>query len=127
VASLDSSTDIHALRRQLLEKKRNASKNGAPTTALSEIDRTIATRDGDSITIRAYTAPNIKSGCPVLVVLHGGGWILGGLDNEAPFCRNFVSEFGGISFNVDYRLAPEHRFPTAVYDCYDAVLWVRCE
>lgn len=57
-------------------------------------------------------------------MLHGGGWCLGDLDNEALLCRKWCEEFGGVSFNVDYRLAPEHKFPTGVEDAYDALLWV---
>ena len=39
-------------------------------------------------------------------------------------CRKWVEEFGGVTINVDYRLAPEYAFPTAVYDAYDALKWV---
>lgn len=60
-------------------------------------------------------------------MLHGGGFALGGLDNEALLCRRWCAEYGGVSVNVDYRLAPEHKFPVPVYDSYDAVKWVGCE
>jgi acetyl esterase/lipase len=100
-----------------------ATGGAEPTTR--ETDVQIDTRDGSQITVRIYQPLDTaaKSG-PVLVVLHGGGWILGGLENEQPLCRKFVQELGGVSFNVDYRLAPEFKFPTAVYDSYDALLWV---
>lgn len=89
-----------------------------------ETDVTVPMRDGGEITIRTYQPTETKSAAPVLVMLHGGGFILGGLENEAPLCRKWVEEFGGVSFNVDYRLAPEHKFPTAVHDAYDALVWV---
>jgi acetyl esterase/lipase len=60
---------------------------------------------------------------PVLVVLHGGGWVLGGLDNEALLCQTWCEQFNGVGINIDYRLAPEYKFPTPVHDCYDAVKW----
>lgn len=59
-----------------------------------------------------------------MVMLHGGGWILGGLENEALLCRKWCEEFNGVSVNVDYRLAPEFKFPIPVHDCYDVVKWV---
>lgn len=84
----------------------------------------IKTRDGSEILIRIYQRAQGDQG-PVMVMLHGGGWILGDLDNEALLCRRWCEECGGLSINVEYRLAPEYKFPTAVFDCYDAVLWVR--
>lgn len=90
-----------------------------------EEDRKIPVRDGSSITVRIHkprTPP--KDGCPIFVVYHGGGFALGGLDNEALLCRNFT-ELGGIAVNVDYRLAPEHPFPVGINDAYDALKWVR--
>ena len=61
------------------------------------------------------------------MMLHGGGFCLGGLENEALLCREWCREAKGVSVNVDYRLAPEWKFPTAVEDCWDAVKWVCVE
>ena len=58
-------------------------------------------------------------------MLHGGGWCLGGLENEELNCRNFAQQLGCVCLNVDYRLAPEHPFPAAVNDSWDALKWVR--
>lgn len=55
---------------------------------------------------------------------HGGGYCLGGLENEAVVCRGFA-ERGGVAVNVDYRLAPEYKFPKGLEDAYDALKWVR--
>lgn len=89
-----------------------------------EEDRTIPTRDGSSIIVRIHS-PKLppKDGSPIFVVYHGGGFILGGLDNEALLCRKFT-ELGGVAVNVDYRLAPEHPFPVPIHDAYDALKWV---
>jgi acetyl esterase/lipase len=125
-SSLDATTDVQQLRAELLRRKREvAQATGGAELTTRETDEQINTRDGSQITVRIYQPLDTaaKPG-PVLVMLHGGGWILGGLENEQPLCRKFVTEFGGVSFNVDYRLAPEHKFPTAVYDSYDALLWV---
>ena len=89
-----------------------------------EDDRQIPVRDGTSITIRVHRPRSPpKDGCPIFVVYHGGGFTLGGLDDEARMCRAFTA-LGGIAVNVDYRLAPEHPFPVPIQDAYDALKWV---
>ncbi|CAK7199701.1 hypothetical protein SEUCBS139899_002384 [Sporothrix eucalyptigena] len=126
VSSLDATTDIHALRETLRQRKLALTAAAGPATStITETDHSIPTRDGAQITVRVYHAADHGAGGPVLVVLHGGGWVLGNLDNEALLCRTWCELFrGGVSVNVDYRLAPEHKFPVPVHDCHDAVLWV---
>ena len=90
---------------------------------VKETDHEIDTKDGARIVVRVYQGPKSDGG-PALVWLHGGGFCLGGLDNEELLCRQFCEIYGGVAFNVEYRLAPEYPFPTPVYDCYDALKWV---
>lgn len=90
----------------------------------TEEDIQIPVRDGSTIAVRIHKPKNLpKDGCPVFVVYHGGGFCLGGLDNEQLLCRNFTA-LGGIAVNVDYRLAPENPFPVPIEDAYDALKWV---
>jgi len=63
---------------------------------------------------------------PVLVYLHGGGWVCGSPRTHRKLGYRFA-EAGYLVFNVDYRLAPEHPFPTPFEDCLAAVRWARCE
>lgn len=58
---------------------------------------------------------------------HGGGWVFGGLNVDHDFCKRIVHELDGelVAFDVDYRLAPENRYPTPVNDCWAAFNWVR--
>lgn len=123
---MDANTDIPALRKRLADAKQalTASSSTAEGSVLEE-DRQIPMRDGTSITVRIYRSKTPqKSGAPVFVMYHGGGFCLGGLENETLLCRKWVEEFGGVTVNVDYRLAPEHTFPTAVHDSFDALKWV---
>ena len=53
---------------------------------------------------------------PIVVYFHGGGWVLGGLDSDDPFCRDLCVRSDAIVVSVDYRHAPEARFPAAVDD-----------
>jgi acetyl esterase len=59
-----------------------------------------------------------------IVYYHGGGWVVGTADEWDAVCRVLAVESGSRVVNVDYRLAPEHRFPAAADDAYDAFVWV---
>ena len=61
---------------------------------------------------------------PILVYYHGGGWIRGDLDTHDDVCRYLCHHAGCLVASVDYRLAPEHRFPAALEDCDAATRWV---
>jgi acetyl esterase/lipase len=60
---------------------------------------------------------------PLLVYFHGGGWVLGGVDSDEPLCRDLCVRAGVALLSVDYRHAPEARFPAAADDAYAAVVW----
>lgn len=62
---------------------------------------------------------------PALVYYHGGGWVIGDLDTHDTLCRELANGSGCAVVAVDYRLAPEHRFPAAVEDAVTATRWVR--
>jgi cation diffusion facilitator CzcD-associated flavoprotein CzcO/acetyl esterase/lipase len=61
---------------------------------------------------------------PVVVYYHGGGWVLGSHDSDDPFCRDLCVRTGAVVVSVDYRHAPEHRFPAAAEDAFAALQWV---
>ena len=63
---------------------------------------------------------------PVLVYLHGGGWVCGSPSTHRKLGYRFA-EAGFLVFNVDYRLAPEHPFPTPLDDCIEAIRWAARE
>jgi len=61
---------------------------------------------------------------PGLVYFHGGGWVIGDIDTHDAMCRHLARAAGGAVVSVDYRLAPEAKFPAAVEDCVAAAAWV---
>ncbi|RYF81859.1 MAG: alpha/beta hydrolase [Comamonadaceae bacterium] len=82
-------------------------------------DLQIPTRDGAMLPARLY-APTHEC-LPVLVYLHGGGFVVGGIATHDILCRVLARDAGIAVLSLDYRLAPEHRFPTAVHDAWDAL------
>lgn len=95
----------------------------APPEAVAKVEeRLIPVKDGE-IKIRIYT-PQGEGPFPIFVYFHGGGWVLGDLETLDSPLRTITNEAKCIVVSVDYRLAPEHKFPTAVEDGYLATKWV---
>ncbi len=76
---------------------------------------------GGDILARLYVG--VEAPRSLIIWFHGGGFVLGSVDNADNFARHFANSSGAAVLSVDYRLAPEHRFPTAVEDCVAATLW----
>jgi acetyl esterase/lipase len=123
----DANTTIPALRISYSEKKRAmtaAQSDSSATEGIKEEDFTVPARDGFAIPVRTYKPKSPPAdGSPLVVFIHGGGFAIGGLEGEELNCRLFVKQLGCVCVNVDYRLAPEHPFPTPVFDSWDAVKW----
>jgi acetyl esterase len=85
-------------------------------------DRTVPGPAGE-IPVRVYW-PSAAGDLPVVVWFHGGGWVLGSLDTHDNHCRLLSEAVDAIVVSVDYRLAPEAKFPAAVEDCVAAWNWV---
>ncbi len=75
-----------------------------------------------SIPVRIYR-PAGAGPFGVLMYFHGGGWVIGDLDTCDAVCREIATLGDVIVVSVDYRMAPEHVYPAAVTDCYDATVW----
>lgn len=92
-----------------------------PVAEVQEVH--LATRDG-SVPARIYTPRRTERPLPALVYFHGGGWVLGDLSSADSVCRFLCEEAGMVVVSVDYRLAPEHKFPAAVHDAVDSFVAV---
>src|ERR1700722_5179519 len=80
-----------------------------------------------SIPARVYTPVKLRTAnglAPCLVFFHGGGWVIGNLDSHDVACRKLADEGQLIVISIDYRLAPEHKFPPPVNDVVAATTWI---
>ncbi|BAL95953.1 alpha/beta hydrolase [Rubrivivax gelatinosus] len=94
-----------------------------PRAPLARVENfTIPAADGTPLRARLY-APSHER-LPPLLYLHGGGFVIGSLETHDSLCRQLARRSGGAVVALDYRLAPEHRFPTAVDDAWAAMAWL---
>jgi len=92
------------------------------TPALKDVEDREVPGSGGPVPIRVYT-PNADRPLPILVYFHGGGWVFGDLDSHDAMCRIIANEAGCLVASVDYRLAPEYKFPAGLMDCIAATNW----
>lgn len=89
-------------------------------------DITIVTRDQATIGLRIYT-PKAKTGYPAILYIHGGGWVINSVETSHESCLQLAKKSKSQVISVEYRLAPEFKFPIPLHDCHDAYLWVKKE
>jgi acetyl esterase len=94
-----------------------------PTEPIARREERAVPVPGGEVPVRIY-APGGGAARPLLVYFHGGGWVIGDLDTHEGVAASLANRADCIVVSVDYRLAPEHRFPTAAEDCYAATVWV---
>ncbi len=120
-----SQVPLHALSPQ---QARAAYGLGADILELPKLpmarvdDFHISASDGFAVPVR-IVAPSLVA-LPVLVYFHGGGFTIGSIESHDSLCRQLAHRAHCAVLSVEYRLAPEHKFPTAVNDAWDVVQWV---
>ncbi len=111
--------------RQNYRDRRHGTQPAAPEIG-TVIDHQVPVKGG-GISVRDYrpATPGADADpLPALVYYHGGGWTIGDLDTHDTLCRSLCAGSGCAVFSVDYRMGPEHKFPTAVEDAQRALQWV---
>ncbi len=91
---------------------------------------TAPARDGYEIPLRIYRPRDVRdtdTDVPVVAFFHGGGWVQGNVVAYDPLCTHLAAQVRAVLVSVDYRLAPEHRAPTAAHDAIDATTWVAAQ
>ncbi len=107
----------------MAELKREG-KSTAPIEMAKIDNKTIDGPDNTSLPIRIYTPQNSGGPLPVIVYYHGGGFVIATIDTYDSSCRALASMSNAIVVAVEYRKAPEHKYPAAVDDSFAAYQWV---
>lgn len=105
--------------RAYLEERAATAPLGPPVELVE--DQTVPA-EGRSIAVRIYR-PSLSAGLPVVVYLHGGGWVVGSVRASDSFCRRVAQAASCVVVSVDYRLAPDHPFPAGIQDAVTAITW----
>jgi acetyl esterase len=110
--------------RQLFLETRPFSTPAPP--AIGTVRNLAAEGPVGQIPLRLYRPAGVSDATPlpVYVYFHGGGWVIGDLESHDVLCRQLTAESGACVIAVDYRLAPEHKFPAAADDAWAATLWI---
>ncbi len=97
-----------------------------PRAALPRVeDFTVPARDGHALPVRLYAPAAASAGLlPALLYMHGGGFTVGSIATHDILCRELARLAGCAVVSLDYRLAPEHKFPTAIDDTWDTLAWL---
>jgi acetyl esterase len=93
-----------------------------PREPVKKVEDRLIDAGSVKLPVRIYT-PEATGPLPIFVFFHGGGWVLGDCESYDAPCRALANGAGCIVVSVEYRLAPEHKFPAAPEDCYAATLW----
>ena len=110
---------VEQARANSIEGRLAIPSDQEPVAEISE--RTIPGPGGD-LPIRIYR-PATDGPHSLIMLFHGGGWVVGNLDSEDSMSRGLVNRVNAVLVSVDYRMGPETRFPGAPEDCYAATVW----
>lgn len=94
-----------------------------PPLEMARVEHLSVTADDHTIPARLYVPANADAKPALTVFFHGGGWVIGTLETHDATCRELAQEARCAVLSVDYRLAPESRYPVAVEDCFAATRW----
>ena len=108
-------------RAETLERAAAMAKLVGDPEPVARVEDRVIPGPGGDLPIRVYT-PRHRSGGAV-VYFHGGGWVLCNLDTHDDLCRSLANRSETTVVSVDYRLAPESKYPAAAEDCYAATRW----
>jgi len=113
--------ELNAIRKNI---NLNLIKYNDLPPSLVSVNDVLIPAEKERIRVRIYN-PLENQTLPVLIFIHGGGWFAGNIDTHDVFCRKIAKFAKCLIASVDYRLAPENKFPTALEDCCEACNWVK--
>lgn len=122
--NLDDIAGLRAAWKQGMAQDMANDLEAAKDTVSSE-RISIPLRDGaESNSLLFKPRRKVEGGSPLVVLIHGGGFLFGSPEMEASACITAAKAYGCVCISLEYRLAPEAKFPVAIEDCWDALQWV---
>jgi acetyl esterase len=91
--------------------------------AMAKVENLAIDLPGRTLEARFYLPEGAGEAAGLTVYFHGGGWVIGTLDTHDGTCRAIAQKSGAAVLSIAYRLAPEHRYPAAAEDCFEATMW----
>lgn len=120
--------DMVKIAKAAIAARKDSAVGGAArpqgTLAGGPAEHIVRTGAGDTRVLVYRPAGQARGPLPVFVSLHGGGFVMGSADDDDVWCRRIADAVGCAVVSVDYRLAPEHKFPVALEECYGVVKWI---
>jgi acetyl esterase len=110
---------VEEARKQTIER---SAAGSLPTLPVASVVNRVIPGPGGELPVRIYT-PKGSGPFALMVFFHGSGFVICNLDTHDGACRNLCGGAGCVVVSVDYRLAPEHKFPAGPDDCYAATKW----
>ena len=124
---LQKMTGFPGFDRMPLAEARRAIVARSASSPREEVARVEDRAIPSGVPVRLYwpLGPEVRR--PALLFFHGGGWVMGNLETVDPTCRTLANASGCVIASVDYRHAPEHRYPAAAEDAFEALGWLALE
>jgi len=116
-------SEIPAARVKMKKMVTTMLANMPAIEGVTSKDETVTGPHG-SARIRVYRPDHQPNKLPALLWIHGGGYVMGDIEQDDRLMKQFVTRIGCVAVSVDYRLAPEHPFPIPVEDCYAGLKWL---
>src|SRR5580698_3680058 len=111
--------EIPAARAKMKKMVTALLANMPPVEGVTGRDQSVPGAKGDpDVRVRVYRPEVQPSKLPALLWIHGGGYVMGDIEQDDRLMKQLVKRIGCVAVSVDYRLAPEHPFPAPVEDCY---------
>jgi acetyl esterase/lipase len=118
-------TQIPAARIKMNKMVTALLANLPPVEGVASRDQFAPGRQGDpDVRVRVYRPIDQSSKLPALYWIHGGGYVMGDIEQDDRLMKQLVKRIGCVAVSVDYRLAPENPFPAPVEDCYSGLKWL---
>lgn len=121
-AAASDQPNSHLLPIQVARANFETLFGSLPVEDIAYVEDLRASTSAGRVPVRLYQ-PRPEERSPLVLYIHGGGWQMGSLDSHDGICRALANATGCAVLSVGYRQPPEHKFPTAPQDCYDALVW----